>query len=61
MEAKTEVIEEEKDIRISASIPPELHSKLVAYAKNYAQGNKSFAVRLAIELLISMSEQQQNK
>jgi len=58
MEVKTDVLDEKKDIRISASIPPELYNKFVAYAKNYAQGNKSFAVRLAIELLISMSEQQ---
>ena len=50
--------EKQKNVLVSAYISPELSKKFDAYIKAYDQGNKSFALRLAIELLIATAEQQ---
>lgn len=50
----------QKNVLVSAYISPELNEEFNTYIKNYAQGNKSFALRLAIELLIAKAKEQQN-
>lgn len=45
-------------VLVNAFITPELYEKFMIYVKNKAQGNRSFALRKAIELLVSMSEEE---
>ena len=40
---------------INASLPIEKYEQLVAYANEYTQGNMSYAIRLAIDLLLAES------
>lgn len=40
---------------VNASLSQEKYDELAAYAKEHTQGNLSYAVRLAIELLLSES------
>ena len=58
MNNKNETSEKQQNVLVSAYISPALSKKFEAYIKAYAQGNKSFALRLAIELLIATAEQQ---
>lgn len=44
-------------VLVNAFITPELFERFMVYVKNKAQGNRSFALRTAIELLVSMSEE----
>ncbi len=42
-----------KNVLVSAYISPELYEKFSIYVGKFAQGNASFALRLAIELLVA--------
>ena len=50
----------QKNVLISAYISPALNAEFNEYAKNYTQGNKSFALRHAIELLITGGKENKN-
>lgn len=40
---------------IAAKVPTETYDKIVAYANSHTQGNLSYAIRLAIDLLLEES------
>ena len=40
---------------LNTSVPVEMYNKLIAYANQYTQGNVSYAIRLAIDLLLAES------
>jgi len=52
--------EKQKNILVSAYISPTLNAEFNKYAQNHAQGNKSFALRHAIELLIAGGKENKN-
>lgn len=45
-------------VPVSAFITPELNQRFMAYVNAKAMGNKSFALKTAIEILVSMFEEE---